>query len=560
MPMGNNPFSVDWKIGDSYIAASSQTAAGDAELKIGYYDGSAVTTTLTVEHGRNVNTVRWAPNAPYLAVGRNLNLILPDNEVLIYQHNVSNGTLTNISSAELISNCAAVAWHPSGNFLLVGYNPLTLTSALVTYPVTAGVLGTVSLSTAISVLQDVSNNAMSFSPGGNQVVVGVTTAGVLGTSELLVYDYTSALLGITLTTSFYFGDTVQAVDWSPTGSFIAVGLTTNTNNLRIFDASVTPMLEVQAARQPLSENVFGLHWDRTGTYLLVASQGASTGTVYIYKFDKIAGTLTLQFSRTLANQAFSVRWNHLNDHFAYGYHHGSGDDRVVVDTVEAGSLGSIIFSDGALSFNSNTKLLASLQFNGDCKIDGHGTRLTFSDVGELTVRPGSNLIIENIELINLSQSKLRCMTDSGSITIRNSIVHLENYYTFSKGSMRFEGDCLITGSGGFFYTSCSTSTIARESTLVFSEDTIFNYAPACPLTNLIFYEDSLAALYLDGCSIISTRTGLQLAGGILVIDNHVTLSSQALNQAEGLVLDSSLDIRVRSGATLDLYGYVRYAS
>lgn len=558
IPMGNNPVSVDWKIGDSYIAASSQSTGGDNELKIGYYDGATVTTTLAVEHGRNVNTVRWDPSGPYLAVGRNLNLILPDNEVLIYEHNVSNGTLTNISSSELLADCAAIAWHPSGNFLLAGYNPALLTSALVSYPVAAGVLGLPSPSTAITVLQNVSNNAMSFSPGGNQVVIGVTTAGVAGTSELLVYNYTGALLGLTLTTSFYFGDTVQTVDWSPTGSYIAVGLTTNTNNLRIFDASVTPMLEVQAARQPLGEDVFGLHWDKTGTYLLVASQGTSSGTVYIYKFDKVAGTLTLESIRVLADQAFSVRWDHANDNFAYGYHQGGSDYRVVVDTIEAGSLGSIIFSDANISFNGNTKLLASLQFSGDCKINGHGTRFTFSTSGELVVRPGANLILENIEMINLSQSKIRCMADSGSITIRNSIVHLDNYYTFSSGSVCFEGDCVITGSGGFFYTSCATSTIAQDSTLMLSDNITFYYAPTCPFKNLLFYENDLATLYLDGCSIVSTRTGLQLTGGTLVIDNHVTLSSLALNPAESLILDSSLDIRIQGGAMLDLHGYVRY--
>lgn len=558
MPMGNNPLSVDWKLGDSYIAASSQAAAGDAELKIGYYNGTTVTTTLSVEHGRNVNTVRWHPTGSFLAVGRNLNLILPDNEVLIYNHNVSNGTLTNISGGELLGNCTALAWHPSGNFLLVGYNPVGLASALVTYPVTNGVLGTVSLSTAISLLQAVSTNAMSFSPGGNNVVVGASTSGIVGTSELLVYDYTSALLGLTLTSSFYFGDTVQAVDWSPTGSYIAVGLTTNTNNLRIFDASVTPVREVQAARTPLSENVFGLHWDRTGTFLLAVSQGASSGTVYIYKFDKTAGTLTLHFSRTLANQAFSTRWNRQNNHFAYGYHQGSGDYRVVVDEIQSGAIGSVVFGDAIISLNSNFNLLSPLQLKGTSKIDGHGMRLTFSTSGELVVRKGASLTLENVEIMNLSQSKLRCMTDSGSITFRNSIVHLDDYYTFSRGSIRFDGDCIFTGSAGFFYTSCVSSTIASQATFMLSEDTTLYYAPRCPLRNLIYFEDNLSTLYLDGCSLISTRTGLQLSSGRLVVDDHVTVSSQALHLAEGIVLDSSLDVRIRSGATLDLYGCIRY--
>lgn len=558
IPMGNNPVSVDWKLGDSYVAASSQAAGGDNELKVGYYDGSSVTTTISIEHGRNVNTVRWSPNGTYLAVGRNLNLILPDNEVLIYQHTISNGTFTNISSGELLGNCTALAWHPSGNFILAGYNPVGLASALVTYPVTNGVLGLVSPSTAIALLQTISTNAMSFSPGGNQVVIGTTTTGILGSSELRVYDYTSALLGLTLTTSFYFNDAVQAVDWSPTGSYIAVGLTANSNNLRIFDASVTPMREVIAAREALSEDTFGVHWDRSGTYLLVASQGASSGTVYVYKFDKIAGTLNLEFSRALADQAFSVRWNHQNNHFAYGYHQGVGDYRVAIDEIQAASLGAIVFGDAGISLNSDLSLIAPLQLKGTCKIDGNGKRLNFSQLGEIVVRGNGSLILENIEITNLTQSKLRCMTDSGSIIIRNSILHLDNYYTFSRGSIKFDSDSVITGSGNFFYTSCVTSTIASQSTLMLSDDATFYYAPECPLKNLLYFEDNSATLYLDGCSIISTRTGLLLTGGTLIVDNHVTLSSQALNLAEALVLDSSLDIRVQGGSMLDLYGCIRY--
>jgi len=68
--------------------------------------------------------------------------------------------------------------------------------------------------------------------------------------------------------------------------------------------------------------------------------------------------------------------------------------------------------------------------------------------------------------------------------------------------------------------------------------------------------DQTSFLSLNGCSLLATRTGLELSQGTLIIDNHVTVSSQALYLAEGIQLDSSLNTILLSSARLDLFGII----
>ena len=69
----------------------------------------------------------------------------------------------------------------------------------------------------------------------------------------------------------------------------------------------------------------------------------------------------------------------------------------------------------------------------------------------IAVRPGSNLVLEDLQVNGIGSSNLACMADNAAITLRDSMMVLSSSYTFSTGSMYFDGSVLITGTNAFNY-------------------------------------------------------------------------------------------------------------
>ncbi len=219
---------------------------------------------------------------------------------------------------------------------------------------------------------------------------------------------------------------------------------------------------------------------------------------------------------------------------------------------------SLTFDNVAIFFNTDVRLHAPMQFRGACKINANGKFLTLCGNSAIVLRPGTSLVLEDVMLYGLSGNNLRCMTDNGALTIHNSILSMSGDYTFSRGSILFEKDVAITGTTRFIYGSGLTSTIASLAKLFLEQDLTFSYAPRRANGDLLYFTDATATLHFNGCSLFSTRTGLQFTTGTLIFDDKVTVSSQARNAAEAIKLGSNVNIIVKGGATLDLYGLVRY--
>lgn len=558
--MGNACSSVDWSINDNYIAGIALDS-GDYELKIAYFDGATLTLTLQEYQGRDTYAVRWHPTKRYLAMSRSSGI---GDEIIIYEHKVHNGTLATTSGAAVAGNVNAFAWHPSGNYLIAGTDYTS--GEIITYPASStGVLST-GVATNLSPDRAISRNALSFAPGGNKLVAGAVNNATAGAAELLIYNFNGSL---TLTTSAEVGYTVLGVDWSPTGSYIAAGLTGGTTNLRIYDASASVVREVQSARQNTSDAIYSVQWDNTGTFLLVGMYNAGASApklkTLIYKFDKTVKTLTPIYNEYAYDLIYAARWSRNNNYFARANYDASALWGYTVEKTTYTGLGSgvtavcpLVFDSTSLICNSDINVTAPVQFSGNCKVNGRGKRIYFKNNGSFLVRPNSNLMLEDLELKEVKGSNLSNLMSNGSITLRNCIINLTNDYTFSQGAMLFQEDVVITGTNKFNYTSRQTSTIATNAQLMFDMDVTFSYAPTIPNQNLLYMPDINATLYLYGCTLHSTRTGLSLKNGTVLVDDSVTMSSEAKYPAESLRLDSNLNVVIKAGASLQLFGSVKY--
>lgn len=547
--------SVDWAINDGYLASGLPANTG-RELKIGYLTGgTTITTTLDVEIGRTINTVRWHPSQRYLAAGVVSGVLL--NNLFTYEHRVYNGTLVQRSSIALVSDVRACAWHLSGNYLVVG--TADLTTQLLTYPVTNGLLGA-STGTSLGIALAVSREALSFSKGGNQIVIGLAGTPVVGSSNLFIYNFNAGSL--TLSSSLRVPATVQAVDWNPTTSYIAAGLASGTTaSIRVYDATGTQVIEALNARTGGLNGVNSVHWDKTGTFLAVATQvtASSAQTFLIYYFDKVNLTLAPIFSATSNDAINTVRWSRAGSRVAHGNQVGAATDHQIYVRSQASTLNRVIFKNGSLILNSDLNLIGEFHAAQSCKINARGKRITFNDSSSsFVVRPRSSLLIENAELDNLSLSSIRCMEDAGTVTLSNCVINLSQNFTFSRGSILFNNDVVFTGTNQFNYTSGVGSTISSLATVLFDRDSLVSYAPRRANVNLLSMIDVSSQLYLNGCTLQSTSTGLRLMTGTLILDNNVTLSSSAVFNANALWLDSGLNIILNGAANVQLFGKVRY--
>jgi len=546
--------SVDWSVNNNYVAASSNAAASNQEIKIYYFDGATLTTTQSVEMGNLITfSVRWHPTLYYLAIGRSNGT---GNELYIYKLNISNGTFTLTDSRNFSNVVASVAWHPSGNYLIAGtsansaphvfsYSFDTVTGLLTNGP---------TLTLAPSGTLTMQRDSIDFAPGGDRFTVGVGGT-INGNPELYICSFSAASLSVT--TSYYRnGLTFASCDWHPTGTYIACGHNAASQSLQIFKHSLSPSESVTVVTNAFVNEtslVTDTNWCYGGDYLADAVSNGVSSDINIYFFDTAAESLTLVASAPSATNANTSRWSRDCQYIAYG----NDGNQVVILGINPGGILPLYFDTTTLILNSDLTLNTTTYFINDCKIDGRGQRLTIGSGSKIIVRPNSRLILDNVEIQGIKSNYLGCMVDSGALTLRNCILALDSDFTFSRGTMFFDENVIITGTSKFIYSARFGSTIGSQSVLMMSNNTTLSYAPLAARENLLTMEDQTSILFLDGCTLASTRTGLILDTGTLVMDNRVTLSSQGRNSAEAIQLRTNLTVKILGSAQVDLFGQVK---
>jgi len=540
--------SMDWNFNNNYIALGSNVSTNQ-ELVIYQFASNTLTVTQTLEEGVNVNSVRWHPTLSYLGVAVNANGV---DEFQMYNYNISKASLTLTGSAHYpAKNGTAVAWHPSGQFVVVGGS--LVAKEVISYAFNT-VTGQVTEKSSFKypVATSVSNNAMSFAPGGNLLAVGTINAGA--NNSLEIFSFSGGILTAQTGIVPAGGPNVLAVDWNPTGTYIAIGDSKGPEvNIYAYNqAANTLTLETSLTMGTAANTVA---WDNTGQYLAVGYT-AATGTDFkVYFFNPIDFTLTeLGILPVISNtNTFSSRWSRGNSYLASG--DAAGDLTIYVASAQSSN--PLYFRDTRLVFNSDVVFNIPIHFSGNCIINGRGNALNFVNNGNVVIRPASTLTLEDVNFRNLGSSNLMCLTDDGVLVVKNSILTLARDYTFSRGSILFTQDVAFSGTNRFVYSTGLTSTIDTDSLLYFGYGTTFSYAPRKASKSLLAMTDPTSILYLDGSSLFSTRTGLQLSVGTLILDDNVTLSSGAHFPAEGISLKSNLTVQVRGGANLNLFGIIR---
>lgn len=209
--------------------------------------------------------------------------------------------------------------------------------------------------------------------------------------------------------------------------------------------------------------------------------------------------------------------------------------------------------------SSNTSGAGNIIIDG-C---GHELKLNASSGTKdgLSVLGTATLTIQNARLegVGLGGSNIKCVGRHATLNLKSSELVLSNNFTFTNGYMNFYDDVIVRGrEKKFTLASNHVSTIAADTILTLDHDVTFSYDPVVGSKSMLAMGAATSALNFNGSTLHTTHTGLHITQGTVFIDNKVTFSSEARNDAEAIELDAAgMTMKVLSGAMLDVHGRIR---
>ena len=126
---------------------------------------------------------------------------------------------------------------------------------------------------------------------------------------------------------------------------------------------------------------------------------------------------------------------------------------------------------------------------------------------------------------------------------------------------------IITGTTAFIYTSTGYSMVNGNAMLVLDKGLTFSYAPASADRDLIALQNDTSKIFFDGCSVVSSLTGMRLTRGVLCVShNNFLHNTGAVSASQGFAFGNGssaldLDIQIMPGASLEVVsGLLDYAN
>jgi len=335
---GQGVNSLDWTPDRKYLAAglSDDLSTGD-ELRVYEFDdtsGSQALTELTSlgVSGQAVNAVHWSSDGLHLAVGLT-DIGSEGDEVRIY-------TFDNTSGSEALSELIglgvnttqtvnAVRWRPDGFYLAVGLSDDGSTgNELVVYEFD----GT-TLTALTGASKDIGQavNAISWSPDGAFLAVGLSNDGSTQ-NELRIYEFDgTTLTELSSQGKDTSGQSVNSVDWSPDGTYLAAGLSDDSgtsSEVRVYRFKRRILAELGGSGVNVGQAVNTVGWSLDGTYLVVGAttDSGSGKEIRVYQFDGLLLTEVTEAGQniTTGQSVASVNWSPDGGYLAAGFSNDSG--------------------------------------------------------------------------------------------------------------------------------------------------------------------------------------------------------------------------------------------
>ncbi len=184
---------------------------------------------------------------------------------------------------------------------------------------------------------------------------------------------------------------------------------------------------------------------------------------------------------------------------------------------------------GSITLPSNS----TWQITSNLLINGNDNTLAFGPEAQILLNPNVSVTLKNMHIktspTNPNIPILKCVDQTGILTLDNVTIDLANDFSFRTGRLFFNNDVRFTGTSCFIYQSWMQSYVMPQSLLTFDPGTTLYYYPSSTNQDLLKLVDESAGIYLkgSGTTLQTTLTGMRLTKGRLWLDNKVTITTTA---------------------------------
>lgn len=215
---------------------------------------------------------------------------------------------------------------------------------------------------------------------------------------------------------------------------------------------------------------------------------------------------------------------------------------------------------------ANVPLSGTWTFSGKCTFLGANNALILGPTGRLIIERGSSVVFKNLILQGLGDGRVWCKDNAGRLVLDNTTWLQDSNFSFSSGRFDVVNNVIMVGSNKVFsYLTPMQSTIKSRAKLSLDQDFTFSYAPISPGSGLLSFADATSKLTMNGATLHSTATGLQLIVGTLEVKGNCAMSSDARIKSNGIIIGDGVssanncyvDIYPESSLNL-LSGYIVY--
>jgi WD40 repeat protein len=279
-------YSVAWTSTGNFLAEGGNWGNDGNEVDIYSFANDDLTRVCSLDYSSTIYSVDWNPNGMYLAIGGDGGGDSRDIKVLAFSGVSVTTTINTAHTSTATVN--SVSWHPDGRYLAVGGIQGGNVKPVRVYKFIDGTSALLSLSNCdVSLTQTI--QSVDWSPDGKYLAVGGSQVGGVSTR---VYSFDETAETLTSRDTVDHGATVTSVAWNPCGYYLATGGASNladqaTTRVYSFDGNALALLDSENHTTTVNSVV----WSLDGTTLATAGRNDLNGrAIHAYSFDGSATT------------------------------------------------------------------------------------------------------------------------------------------------------------------------------------------------------------------------------------------------------------------------------